>query len=314
MKTEHILLATDLSAAARQAYPHAAGLAKATGARITLFHVDETAYYSFRSSAEVLQYFERVAGQIRERLAEDEEFLSEYEIEVTSATATGAASQAILQFVADNDVDLVVMSKHGLRGGKRLLLGSTSKRLVRHVTCPVLLVPARETDVPQEPTAYQKFLTTTDFSEDSIRGLHACLDLAERCDAQVELLHVLEFPTLVPLLPGEPPLYIPKESVDELREFHESRLHRLTQSLDADRLTAWTTIGSDVADTITDAAMGSNVDLIAISSHGHGAVRSVLFGSTSEHVIKLAQKPVLVFTREYLKNNYAHVTITQDEE
>ena len=55
MKTDHILLATDLSLGARHAYPHAAGMAKVLDARVTLFHVDETAYYGFHTSTEILQ-------------------------------------------------------------------------------------------------------------------------------------------------------------------------------------------------------------------------------------------------------------------
>jgi Universal stress protein family len=40
--------------------------------------------------------------------------------------------------------DLIVIATHGYTGAKRVLLGSTAERVVRHAQCPVLVVRDRK--------------------------------------------------------------------------------------------------------------------------------------------------------------------------
>ena len=48
------------------------------------------------------------------------------------------------------------------------------------------------------------------------------------------------------------------------------------------------------ADAIADAAVSSNVDLVVVGSRGRGAVTRVLLGSTSDRLINICEKPVLI--------------------
>ncbi len=52
----------------------------------------------------------------------------------------GSPAEAILQYLADETPDLVVVGTRGLSRGSRLLLGSVSSRLVTDAPCPVLVV------------------------------------------------------------------------------------------------------------------------------------------------------------------------------
>ncbi len=61
---------------------------------------------------------------------------------VSVVVKVGSATQAILEFVENNGVDIVVLSSHGRSGVSRWLLGSTADRLVRRSPVPVFLVPA----------------------------------------------------------------------------------------------------------------------------------------------------------------------------
>ena len=51
---------------------------------------------------------------------------------------TGAPSQAILDLIEEEGVDLVVMGTHGRTGLSRLLMGSVAEAVVRQAKCPVL--------------------------------------------------------------------------------------------------------------------------------------------------------------------------------
>ena len=55
-------------------------------------------------------------------------------------TALGYAPDEIVWLAAHVDADLVVLSTHGRRGLKRLLLGSVAEKVVRLCGCPVLVV------------------------------------------------------------------------------------------------------------------------------------------------------------------------------
>ena len=56
----------------------------------------------------------------------------------------GAPYREIVQAAQDEDIDLIVISTHGHRGFARMFLGSTAERVVRHATCPVLIVREKE--------------------------------------------------------------------------------------------------------------------------------------------------------------------------
>ena len=46
----------------------------------------------------------------------------------------------ILDFVAENSIDLIVMGTHGRSGMTRVLMGSVAEGVVRKATCPVMVV------------------------------------------------------------------------------------------------------------------------------------------------------------------------------
>jgi len=63
----------------------------------------------------------------------------------------GPPSNTILDYVEDNDVDLVVIATHGRTGLDRVLLGSVAERVLRRSPTPVFVVkPDRKSLVPAE--------------------------------------------------------------------------------------------------------------------------------------------------------------------
>ena len=60
---------------------------------------------------------------------------------VLTRVVAGAPPEVILGLVAENDIDLIVMSTHGRTGFRRLLYGSVAEAVVRGTHLPVLLVP-----------------------------------------------------------------------------------------------------------------------------------------------------------------------------
>ncbi|UEP37887.1 universal stress protein [Burkholderia ambifaria] len=59
------------------------------------------------------------------------------------APAGEDVAQRIVGFAGEIDADLIVLGTHGRRGFRRVVLGSVAERVLRHATCPVLMIPAR---------------------------------------------------------------------------------------------------------------------------------------------------------------------------
>jgi len=75
---------------------------------------------------------------------------------ITTHVTLGNAWYEICLYAQQNKIDMIVMATHGLTGAKRLFLGSTTERVVRHASCPVLTMKSFADvfarDAEQEPS------------------------------------------------------------------------------------------------------------------------------------------------------------------
>jgi len=52
----------------------------------------------------------------------------------------GRSFKEIIEFTRENSIDMIVMATHGLSGLSHIIFGSTTEKVVRKSTCPVLTV------------------------------------------------------------------------------------------------------------------------------------------------------------------------------
>ena len=98
---------------------------------------------------------------------------------------------AMSHWIAEHEIDLVVVGTHGRRSIQRFLLGSTSDVVLHHATCPVLTIGPR-VDVPRVfSLALDKILFAAQLGAQSKHALEYALALAAESQAQLTLLHVL---------------------------------------------------------------------------------------------------------------------------
>ncbi|MCS7083009.1 MAG: universal stress protein [Bacteroidetes bacterium] len=135
----HILLPTDFSDLAAEAYPLAVQLARAFEAKITLFYVAEYVPLSDSQLLERLraEYQEKLERERLTRFGEEERrWVQEAYLQFN----LGSSTAGIVDFAARKEIDLIVMSTHGYSGLKHILLGSTTEYVVRHAPCSVLTI------------------------------------------------------------------------------------------------------------------------------------------------------------------------------
>src|SRR5262245_65791896 len=63
---------------------------------------------------------------------------------ISFEVATGKPAVEILRIAHDRPADVIVMSTHGLTGMRKLFFGSTTERVLRETSVPVLLTPAHD--------------------------------------------------------------------------------------------------------------------------------------------------------------------------
>lgn len=68
---------------------------------------------------------------------------------ITFHTREGRAATEIVELAKERDIDLIVMATHGYSNINHVLLGSVAENVVRHATCPVLVVRENERESGQ---------------------------------------------------------------------------------------------------------------------------------------------------------------------
>jgi nucleotide-binding universal stress UspA family protein len=135
-----VLVPVDFSEPAHEAARHARALAEVYGARVDLLHVvDEVllrpVYAPLRGSFQLDR--EEVVAQAE---AELRRFADALGGEAALHVRVGHPALGILDFAAEEGVDLIVIGSHGRSGIERLFLGSVAEKVIRMAPCPVFTV------------------------------------------------------------------------------------------------------------------------------------------------------------------------------
>lgn len=142
-----ILVPIDFSECSAQGLEYAKALARKFKARLILLHVVHPQYYVTNDEymkfdlPALMEETEKAAEKQMRELRRRTDWNG---IKVETLLETGHPGQRICDEAKDRGADLVVTSTHGTTGLKHALLGSTAEFVVRHSTCPVLVVPSHK--------------------------------------------------------------------------------------------------------------------------------------------------------------------------
>jgi len=136
-KISRILVAVDFSESSLHALSHAASLAVAYGASLTVLHVGEPLHPDWffdttRIQADLIKKANSALRDATGKLCEG--------VNATTEMRFGHPVQTIVEASDKLDADVIVIGTHGHTGVKRALLGSVAERVARHASRPVLIV------------------------------------------------------------------------------------------------------------------------------------------------------------------------------
>jgi nucleotide-binding universal stress UspA family protein len=137
-----------------------------------------------------------------------------------------------------------------------------------------------------------RILVPMDFSPSSHVALDTAVDLAAHYHALLVLVHVV--PVFV--TSTVPDFFPEAKFLDHARKGAEGRFAAYKADLEARGLGVSYFIedGNDTAGNIMRIVEREKIDFIVISTHGLGGWHPLVFGSTAEKIVKLAQCPLLL--------------------
>lgn len=292
---QKILVTTDFSGQSLPAVRHALVLGKRIGASVTLLHVVEPAPPVSGMEAVVLARTDsEVAGLARTQLEALAQRETKRDGKVTTVVRTGKPFHEISLAAGAGAADLVVIATHGHTGIKRVLLGSTAERVVRHAPCPVLTIPTRvlsRRDGKTPAFKLKKILVPNDFSTISKHALPYAVLLAGHFGSEVILLNVVEMFPIDHLLGRE----LTHQTMVPTMMQAEADLKAMAASLNKSTNVRPSVIvrqGTPFAE-ICHAAKTLGADMIVLTTHGYTGLKHVWLGSTAERVVRHASCPVL---------------------
>jgi len=288
-----IVCPVDFSPISKRALDHAAVIARWYEAELVVLHVVPfmPTLFGFPAAVNTAAVAAADADAVIPELTR---FVEQAEAAV-SATETivrsGSPAAEILRYAAESEADLLVLGTHGRTGFERFMVGSVTEKVLRKAPCPVLSVPPHCEGQPERPV-FGRILCGADFSEASDHASGYALSLAQEANGQLTLLHVVDW------MPDKNLAKYPAFDPAAYREVVMREARRQLEALVPEEARNWCepdlriSCGKPYREILRIAAE-DQADLIVLGTHGRGPIDRMLFGSTTQHVVRQALCPVL---------------------
>jgi nucleotide-binding universal stress UspA family protein len=298
-----ILCAVDFSDHSKRALDHALTIAAWYDSTVTVLHVSPVMPVAAYVSGSGMPAYTTLTTEARDALKQslcrfaghDAGAAARQEFEI----AEGGTAETILARASALPADLLVLGTHGRSGFERWVLGSVAERVLRLASCPVLTVPKA---AGEAPILFRRIVCAIDFSDCSMSALDYATSLAQRADAQLTVVHVVELPPDIPRNVHETVLAGPRSLREYIALAEEEGRGRLDDAV-ADRERASATVDKVLAAgkpyrEILRVAAEHSADLLVLGVHGRGALDRMFFGSTTQHLVRQAACPVLTLRKD----------------
>jgi nucleotide-binding universal stress UspA family protein len=289
MTRPSVLCPLDFSESSRTSLQYAGAIAGHFGSRLTLLAVNdpllgEAAELAAGPTHLVDDTVREMEKFFRETFKQKPNGLEDVRLEV----ATGKPAPEILRIVREQGNDLIVMGSHGATGFRKLFFGSTTERVLRETTVPVLVTaggPAPKT--PEEVRkAVRRILAPVDLTAASTGQLSIVAAIGQTLEVPLVVLHVIEPVRSMVSTQSR----VPKIEA-ERRYRAERELEQAIEALPTTHAEALVVYG-EPAEEIAKVAQDRDTGLIVMGLHSSPLVGPRM-GSVTYRVLCLAHRLVL---------------------
>ncbi|RYJ08325.1 universal stress protein [Halogeometricum borinquense] len=287
---DNILVPTDGSRGAESAIARALDLARTANATThVLYAIDESLEPSQLDAAARDELRSQSEKRGRGATVQLDEQAADLGIETVRAVNEGIPYREILDYIDENDIDLVVMGTHGRTGAERSRFGSTTERVITLADVPVMAVHLTEDeDLPEHGYGmYDHVVIPIDGSDAAERAAAHGLSIAERYGADVHVIYVIDTTTY-----GF--VDAPGSIVGLLKQGGQNAIEDIAADARERRLPVTTDILRGVPhEEILAYATGVSADVITMGTRGQTADMDGFLGSTTTRVVRQSEIPVL---------------------
>ena len=294
----NVMVPVDGSSFSREAVLQALRIASQTGATLRLVRVASTPLNLGGPEAFTIEN-ESIRTQRNAELAELYAIAAECRahstVNVTASLQHGPVADALIGYAHRYRVDLIVMRSHARKGLARAWFGSVADELIRQSGVPVLVVrPPSVATASENSYAFNRILIPLDGSKLAEEALLRVIPLARVDASEITLMRIVN--PVRPLDCGDRLSAIgPAKACDvaEAQRYLDSLL--ATPADRALRVIRRVVVAENVAQTILQFSEVDEADLIAIATHGRGAIARVAIGSVADEVMRSATASTMVF-------------------
>jgi nucleotide-binding universal stress UspA family protein len=269
----NILVPTDFSATAHNAFEYAKMIAEIFDARITVVHVEQYLLDASEIAIPVSNKgsHERIQEALQTFVADKEDSDVMVKIKVSTKILRGDTVSHLVELSRSNAYDLIVMGMTGLQDVIAKIIGTTSLDVSNQAECPVLLVP-RDTHWQR----VDRLLFAADRSTATPQMVRSCLDWAESLQSKIYFVHVDENP---------------KGDYKLTETIWEELFHASDPSVAFEMKTI---TSSDTVGELTKYADRKGIDWFIFVSKHRNFWQNIIHRSISQKVAMTTTKPILV--------------------
>lgn len=195
------------------------------------------------------------------------------------------ASPAELILDTAKDADLVVVGTNGHNAMMSALVGSVSRQVAHHSTCPVAVIRS----APAEPTG--RIVVGVDGSDDSVIALQWAINAAARVDGEVHVVESWQYPALQTAAMSIGNTLPPADLMND------ATAEQLATILSGVEVPENVSLSSEVregsaAHVLLDTAKGA--DMLVLGTRGSGGFRGLLMGSVANRCLAHSPVPLVI--------------------
>ena len=276
---QRILVATDFSARSDRAIRRAVLLARQFSAAVAIVYVvndDQSELLVKAESAAAKKLLGAICRSIKDQDG----------LPCAMELRSGSAFQGILDAARDYAADLVVVGAHRRQVLRDLFIGTTAERVIDFGEWPVIMANA----IPAE--SYRHVLVAIDFSDHSAQAVRRIFEMGLDRQAHVTVMHA--FQTAGDTLIGGSVMSDPERSasLEQASARAAEQLSNFLRQLNVKPNSIRLKHGPP-ATKIRECAREEGAELIVLGTKGYSGLKSVIWGSVSEEVLRMADCDVL---------------------
>ncbi|MFY0651094.1 MAG: universal stress protein [Cyclobacteriaceae bacterium] len=272
---KRILVPTDFSKEANNAFLAACSLAREVTADILLLHVIEDPHGdSFRTMGvggyDPMDnvYIIKLVEKTKERLqsiVNDPQFS---DINVTYKIDIGNSYSSIIEHISSHKSSLIVMGTKGVSGLEEILVGSVTDKVVRYATCPVITVKHCK-----NLAGMKNIVFATDLKEDQLSIIEDLKKMQKFYGAKLHIIKVYDS------------IWLREDEV-------EKRIKEFADLVQLENYTIEVAKDSDEAEAIMHYAHKIDADMIAMGAHDRHGLMHLIAAHVIKEVINQAHRPI----------------------